>query len=159
MNISIRKAIADDLQSVISLSDELTQADLPYDKDVDVNWSNTEKGMKYFKQKIAGKSGVCFVAEYDGSIVGYLTASVKDVPSYRLVTVVDLENIVVSGELRSKGVGKILMNAFLGWAREQKAHKVSVSVYSANKKGIAFYVREGFIPYDTTLEMPIPESS
>lgn len=159
MNISVRKAILDDLQSVISLSDELTQSDLPYDKDVDVNWSNTEKGIKYYEQKITGKSGVCFVAEYDGSIVGYLTAAVKEVPSYRLVTVVDLENIVVSGELRSKGVGKTLMNAFFGWAREQKAHKVSVSVYTANKKGIAFYVREGFVPYDTTLEMSLSESS
>jgi GNAT superfamily N-acetyltransferase len=151
--IQVRKAKIDDLESVLLLSDELTLSDFPYDKEVDIQWAHTENGKEYYLDKINNKKGICFMAECNGTIAGYATAAVKEVPSYRLVKVAELENLVVDNRMRNKGIGKALLNYFIKWAKEIGADRASVNVFSSNKKGIAFYEREGFTSYDTTLEL------
>lgn len=147
-NLIIRKANLDDLENILLLSDGLTLADLPYDKEVDVNWAHTEKGRKFYEDKIAETSGVCFVAELNDKLIGYMVAGKKSVASYRYVTVAELENIFVSEDFRSKGVGKKLMDEFKNWARQLGVDKVAVNVFALNEKGIEFYKREGFLPQD-----------
>lgn len=154
-NIQVRKARSDDLASVLFLSDELTLSDLPYDKNVDIHWAHTDKGKEYYSEKINGKNGICFVAECNKKIVGYATVAIKKVSSYRLVKVAEIENMVVDNEMRSKGIGKELLNYFIGWAKKIGADRACVNAFTSNKKGLAFYKREGFIPYDTTLELPL----
>lgn len=154
-HIVIRKAKQNDLAVVLTLSDELSLSDLPYDKEVDINWAHTDKGKKYYSGKIQGNNGICFVAQVNGVIAGYLTAAIKEIPSYRLVKIAEVENLVVDKEKRSKGIGKALLNEFVKWAKEAGSDKVSVNVFSSNEKGISFYKREGFIPYDITFEMPL----
>lgn len=155
MEILIRKAVVTDLEQVILLSDELTLSDLPYDKEIDINWAHTEDGKKYYTEKILGKNGICFVAILNNKIVGYATAIEKETPSYRLVKVAALENLVIDKNLRNMGIGKKLMDVFKIWAKEIKASKISVNVFALNKKGISFYKREGFLPFENTLEMHI----
>ena len=152
-NLIIRKANINDLEDVLELSNGLTLADLPFDKKVDIKWAHTKKGKKYYTEKIKGISGVCFVVELDTKIVGYLTASEKQVPSYRLVRVAEIENIFVIEEYRSKGLGKKLVAEFINWAKQLKVDKVAVNVFALNEKATVFYKREGFIPQDLTLEM------
>lgn len=154
-NLIIRKATVNDLEDILLLSDGLTLADLPYDKEVDVNWAHTEIGRKFYEDKINEVNGVCMVAEFNKKLVGYMVAWKKDVASYRKVTVAELGNIFVKEEYRSKGVGKKLMEAFKDWAKQLKVDKVAVNVFALNEKGIAFYKREGFLPQDLTLEMHI----
>ena len=151
-NLVIRKTNINDLEDILLLSDGLTLTDFPYDKKVDVNWAHTKVGEKYYEDKIKGALGVCFVAEVDNKIIGYITAGKKEVPSYRLVKVAELENIFVKAEYRSKGIGKKLMDKFINWAKELKMDKVAVSVFALNEKAIGFYKREGFDPQDLTLE-------
>ncbi len=151
-NIIIRKANIGDLENILLLSDELTIADLPYDKKVDVNWAHKKEGKKYYEDKVKGILGICFVAELDNKIIGYITACEKEVPSYRLVKVAELENIFVKAEQRSKGVGKKLMDKFINWAKELNLDKVAVNVFALNEKAISFYKREGFDLQDLTLE-------
>ena len=152
-NMVIRKAKIDELENILLLSDELTISDLPFDKKVDVNWAHTINGQKHYEEKIKEISGVCFVAEINGKIFGYLTAAKKEVPSFRLVKVAELENIFVKKEFRGNGAGKMLMDKFKEWAKEIKADKVAVSVFALNEKAIKFYKREGFMPQDLNLEM------
>jgi GNAT superfamily N-acetyltransferase len=151
-NLVIRKGNINDLGDILLLSDGLTLTDLPYDKKVDINWAHTNEGKKYYEDKIKGILGICFVAEVDNKIIGYITACEKEVPSYRLVKVAELENIFVKAEYRSKGIGKKLMDKFINWAKELKADKVAVNVFALNDKAIGFYKREGFDPQDLTLE-------
>lgn len=152
-NVIIRIAKITDLESILLLSDGLTLSDLPYDKQIKVDWAHTKDGKKYYEDKIKRESGICFIADVNGEIVGYATAAKKEVPSYRDVKIADLENIFVKDAFRSKGVGKMLIEAFRNWAKELKMDKVSVNVFALNEKGIAFYKREGFLPQDLTLEM------
>lgn len=151
-NITVRKATDKDLDSVLILFYKLSISDSPYDEDVDLDWGNTDGGKKYFKEKINGTNGVCFVAIMENKIVGYFTANKKEVPGYRLITVADLENLVVDENSRSKGIDKMLMDKFLSWAKGIGAKRASVNVFSGNSKGIAFYSREGFTLFETTLE-------
>ncbi len=148
----IRRAKSIELEEILLLSDGLTISDLPFDKKVVINWAHTNNGKKYYGDKINGISGVCFVAEIDNQIIGFAIAGKKEVPSYRLVKVVELENIFVKKEYRSNGVGKKLMEAFLNWAKELGVDKVAVNVFALNDGAISFYKREGFLPQDLTLE-------
>lgn len=152
MNMLIRRANLIELEEILLLSDGLTISDLPFDKKVDINWAHTNNGKKYYEDKIKGISGVCFIAEIDNQIVGFAIAGKKEVPSYRLVKVVEMENIFVKKEYRSNGVGKKLMEAFLNWAKELGVDKVAVNVFALNDGAISFYKREGFLPQDLTLE-------
>ena len=154
-NVIIRIANISDLELVLLLSDGLTLSDLPFDKEVNIEWAHSETGKKYYENKVKGVDGIFFVAEVGSQIVGYATAAKKEVPTYRKVTVADLENIFVKEEFRSRGVGKMLVESFKNWAKESKFDKVSVNVFALNEKGIAFYKREGFLPQDLTLEMHV----
>ncbi len=154
-NITIRKAQENDLEAIIKLFDELTISDLPYDKEIDIDWGHGKKGKTYFMEKITGKDGVCFVAEVNKTVVGYFTAGEKEVPSYRLVKVAELQNLVVAANLRNNGIGEKLMQAFFAWAKGIGAQKVAVNVFTQNNKAINFYLREGFLPFENTLEMAI----
>ncbi len=158
-NIQVRKAKSEDLESILFLSDQLTHSDLPYDKDVDIEWAHTEKGKQCYANKINGENGICFVAECNSKIVGYATAAIKEVSLYRLVKVAELENFVVDKDMRHKGVGKELLDYFIQWAKEIGADRASASVFTSNEKGIAFYEREGFATYDTTLELSLKSNN
>jgi GNAT superfamily N-acetyltransferase len=152
---SIRLATLSDLDSILLLSDELTLSDLPYDTEVAIDWAHTADGKTYYTEKIIGKKGICFVAEVKKKIVGYLTASEKDIPTYRLVKVAEIENVIVTKRMRGQGIGKILLQHFTTWAKKIGAKKISVNVFSLNAKGIAFYKHNGFTPFETILEMPL----
>lgn len=154
-NLVIRKATINDLEDILLLSDGLTLSDLPYDKEVDVDWAHTEVGKKFYEDKINEVSGICLVAEAEGKLIGYIVADRKYMASYRKVTAAELINIYVVEKYRSKGVGKKLMDAFKDWAKSLGVDKVAVNVFALNEKGINFYKREGFLPQDLTLEMHI----
>jgi len=154
-NVTIRKANMDDLESILILFDKLSLSDLPYDKDVDVYWSHTKQGKKYFTDKILKNNNICMVAEINKKTVGYFTATIKDVPGYRLVKVADLLNLVVEEQYRNLGIGKKLIDAFFEWAKNMGVNKVSVNVFSGNEKAIKFYNRCGFTSFEQTLEKDI----
>ena len=69
-----------------------------------------------------------YVYEHDREIQGFIGLNAEYV-----------EGIFVSGEMQSKGIGKILMN----YAKEKK-HKLLLNVYQKNTGAISFYQREGF---------------
>ena len=69
-----------------------------------------------------------YVYEYDTEIQGFIGLNGEYV-----------EGIFVSGEMQSKGIGKILLN----YAKDKK-HKLLLNVYQKNTGAISFYEREGF---------------
>ena len=53
--------------------------------------------------------------------------------------------MLVAREWRGQGVGSALLEAAIGWARENQLHKLSLSVFPHNARGIALYRRFGFV--------------
>lgn len=154
-NVLIRKAKENDLEKIVEMADQLSVADFHYDKEIDQEWAHTPEGKKYYLEKVLRVSNACFLAEINQEIVGFALAEKKEVPPFRTVKVVELEELFVKDQYRNKGIGKMLIDYFLNWAKNSGFDKAAVNVYFMNEKGIEFYKREGFVPYDMTLEIPL----
>lgn len=154
--VVIRKAREDELKVVQELNHRLFLHDEEYDSFLDMNWSFGKAGTEYFKRRIAGKDGVCFVAELDGEIVGYLAGGLIKPYSYRTIKKqTELENTLVKEGYRGRGIGEKLFKKFVVWSRERGAQRIKVSASAENLRAIKFYRRTGFVPYASELEYGI----
>ena len=57
----------------------------------------------------------------------------------------EMDNVVVLPEYRSKGIGKLLCDWCINKAKENNCKKVMLDAYLENEKAHKFYEREGFI--------------
>lgn len=151
MNILIRQAKQEEWEIIQKLNAEVFENDKDNDPDMDLNWPYTEKGIKYYKSLADGTYGHCLVAEVDQKVVGYVALSIKDF-GYRKSTYVEVENIGVTPEFRSQGIGNQLMDAAGTWAKEQKAQRLYVEAFWNNKKAINYYKQNGFTEIGIELE-------
>ena len=154
--VIIRKAREDELKIVQELNHDLFLHDQEYDPFLNMDWSFGEQAEKYYKDAISGKDGVCFVAEVDGRVVGYLAGGMIKPYRYRTIKKQsELGDTLVKESSRGQGIGEKLFNEFLKWSREQGAERIKVSASSKNSGAIKFYERVGFTPYATELEYEI----
>lgn len=79
-----------------------------------------------------------FVAEADGEIIG-------DLAVFRSGTGPATIGMGVAAPWRGQGVGTALMQACVGWAREEGVHKLSLEVFPWNDAAIALYRKFGFV--------------
>jgi len=150
MDIKIQTAISEDWEIIQRLNNQVFQADKDNDYDLDLNWPFSETGINYYHKLADGKYGKCFIAYVDGKAVGYVALCLKNF-GYRKSKYVEIENIGVDPEYRSQGIGKLLMEKTVEWAKEQGATKLYVVAFWENKKAINFYKQHGF--YESGLEM------
>jgi GNAT superfamily N-acetyltransferase len=151
--VRVRKAERADMQSVVELSFALFQEDAGQrDPFVNLDWPRQE-GEEYYAGIASGHHSVCFVAEVDGSVVGFLTGYVEKMTSLRPVPMAELESMFVRKSFRGQRIGTQLVDSFLAWCREKGTQRVSVTAYSANSRAIEFYKGLGFEPRNLTLEV------
>lgn len=143
MSISIRESKSEDWESIQKLNNDVFVSDSKNDSDLDLEWPFSTEGINYYKKVASGEKGYCLIAEKEGVPVGYV-AAVKTVVGYRKSSYVEVDNIGVSPEYRSQGIGKKLMEAAENIAREQGIDKIFLSAYVGNKRGISFYKDLGF---------------
>lgn len=150
----IRKARIEDLLAIQDLSAELFKIEQQRDPALKMDWPYKE-GKEYFVERIT-KSGVCFVAEEGGQIIGYQAGAIEESEvEWRPIRCVEAENMLVKEEFRGRGVGTALLKSLIEWAKEQGAQKVMVSAYASNERAIELYKRMGFKPYAVDLEIDI----
>lgn len=152
--MKIRKARADESTILQDLNNEVFVDNVKYDPDLVLDWAYSEAGKKYFQELVADPESICFIAEDDGKLVGYLAASPKPI-SYRKSRYLEVDNMGVIPEYRSKGVGRMLMDACKKWATENNYQKMFVNSYAKNEKAVSFYQKCGFEIIDVSLEMTI----
>ncbi|MDY0097394.1 MAG: GNAT family N-acetyltransferase [Candidatus Dojkabacteria bacterium] len=150
--MEIRESQAKDWKVIQLLNNEVFIHDEEFDKDIDLNWPFSDAGTEYYKELAGGTYGKCYVAEEDGKAVGYIALGFKDW-GYRTGKHVELENMGVLPEYRSKGIGRLLVDKAKEWARSVNATKLYVSAYWGNTGARNFYEREGFEPIDQGLEI------
>ena len=151
MNITIRDAQAEDWKAIQKLNSEVFENDKDNDPDMDLNWPFTEPGIKYYKKITDGTYGHCLIAELDGEAIGYVALAPKDF-GYRKSTYIEIENIGVTPAYRSKGVGKLIMNAASEWAKSQGADRLYVEAFWGNTEAIKYYKNNGFVEIGLELE-------
>ncbi len=154
MNVIIRKAEKKELSIIQDLNHELFISDSESDPLLQLDWPYKD-GITYFKSRISGEKGVCFVAELKGEVVGYLAGALSDFESWRLETRAELENMYVKDQYRGQGVGSLLIEEFRKWAKENNAHKLFLSVYARNSSAQRFYEKNGFLITNLFMEKEV----
>ena len=97
---------------------------------------------------IDSPDSVLFVARIDGRIVGSLTLAF-----YRIPTGLKgwIEDVVVDGSARGRGVGEALNRAALAEAADRGAKNVSLTSRASREAANRLYQRLGFEPYETNV--------
>lgn len=149
--IHIRQATKDEFQLLQKLNNEVFIDNQKYDSDLDMDWAQSDKGREYFTDVLNNPDNCCLIAEEDGREIGYI-AAVPKVVSYRKSKYLEIENMVVVPEYRSKGIGTLLISECLKWAKVQGYQKAIVNAYFDNRMAIEFYKRNGFTEIDINLE-------
>jgi GNAT superfamily N-acetyltransferase len=93
-------------------------------------------------QAIEDPAAAVLVAEHRGELLGLCTAYL-DMNSVRFGPRCWVEDLAVSPEHRSQGVGKALLDAAKAWARERGATHLELDSAETRTDAHRFYEREG----------------
>lgn len=149
--VHIRAARKDEAKDLQDLNDEVFIDNQKYDNDLNMNWAKSIKGKTYFTNLLNNPNACCLIAEDNGKKVGYIAAVPKDI-RYRKSKYIEIEDMGVIPQYRSKGIGTMLIDKCLKWAKSKGFQKAYVNSYFDNLKAIKFYKRNGFSEIDICLE-------
>lgn len=152
--ITIRFCENTEISDLQTLNNEVFVDNKKYDSDLDLNWALSEKGLRYFTELVNDKESLCLIVEDDGKRIGYLAAGPKYY-DYRNSKYFEIQNMGVTPEYRSKGIGRQLMQKCLEWAKSRGYQKVFVSSYAKNEGALAFYKASGLKEIDIGLEVSL----
>ena len=135
MDITIRKAKKEDMSRVHELIMELAIYEkLP--QEVEINLSDlVNDGF--------GENPLfhCFVAEVNSKVEGM--AIIYNRYSTWKGKTVHLEDLIVTKNMRNKGIGALLLDKVILFGKEMNVKRISWEVIDWNKKAIKFYERKG----------------
>jgi RimJ/RimL family protein N-acetyltransferase len=132
-NVTIRPALRGDLDTWFELFESVAAEGrwIGAEAPVHRRWAEP-----MFRDLLAAEDKALLLAELDGVVVGSL--SVEDQRGCA-----ELGMMVRDGHRRA-GIGSALLGACLEWAKQQRAHKVTLSVWPHNEGAIALYRKHGF---------------
>ena len=131
MKTIIRRAVKDDCGKLLELIQELAT----YEKAPD----EVSVTLDHFTESGFGEQPVwwSFVAEVDEKIVGFALYYIRY--STWKGQAMYLEDILITNEMRGKGIGKLLFDRLIEEAREKKFNRIIWQVLDWNEPAINFY--------------------
>jgi GNAT superfamily N-acetyltransferase len=131
MKTIIRRALKDDCPKLLELIQELAT----YEKAPD----EVSVTLDHFTESGFGKQPVwwTFVAEVDEKIVGFALYYIRY--STWKGQAMYLEDILITNEMRGKGIGKLLFDRLIEEARDKKFNRIIWQVLDWNEPAINFY--------------------
>ncbi|MGH2922422.1 MAG: GNAT family N-acetyltransferase [Solirubrobacterales bacterium] len=136
MAATIRPAIANEVERVLGMYEWLfaPPGSLP------PGW-DPRRAREALADAIDGADSVVFVAEHRTELLGFASAYL-DLNSVRFGRRCWVEDLAVSPEHRSQGVGRALLDAAKSWARERGATHLELDSGEARTDAHRFYERE-----------------
>jgi len=142
MTVIIRSAQPEDAFVIVRLIAELAERDGEHSP-VCEDLVNTY---------LSRKENAILLAEQRGQVVGLVSFSVR--PNlYHGANSCLIEELIVTGEARGRGVGSALVNEVIRLASALDCAEISVSTMEDNERAIAFYNKHGFVDEAVLLEM------
>lgn len=147
MKVSIRKATAEDYNTLCELFDEVDALHRDNLPQIFQKPDGPAREHDYYWGLIADENVGLFVAEEGGKPVGFVHAVIRDaraIPVFvpRREAIVD--NIGVKPAFQNHGIGRMLMDTVHEWAIAKGATSIELNVYEFNKTAIAFYQSLGY---------------
>lgn len=95
-----------------------------------------------------------YVAEREGSIVGFVTFTVEQGRYAQTATTGVVENLYVEPEFRDRGIGSALLATAEERLGEAGATVITIEAMADNDAARAFYARHGYTPHRVELQKP-----
>ena len=153
-DIIIREAQLEDLNIIQNLNNELFKLEKEnYDSTLVQDWPLSEDGKQYFEDLIINHYVI--VAIKDDNIVGYLAGSINEKGSYEEIQYGEINNMLVDNNFRVLGIGKLLVDKFKQYCKDNNINNLKVVASAKNIKAIEFYKKNGFNDFDITLTTEI----
>jgi len=147
MEISVRKATADDYNSLCKLFDEIDALHRDHLPHLFQKPGGAAREQDYYLGLIADENVALLVAEADEKLVGFGHTIVRDTPVFPVFVprrYAIVEGIVVKSGFQNHGIGRILMDKMQEWATTKGATSIELNVYEFNETAISFYERLGY---------------
>jgi GNAT superfamily N-acetyltransferase len=154
--VRVRRAGADDIDSLLTISSGLWAEDAgTHDLEVmNTDWP-AQHGRASFVALVDDPDRVGLLAEIGGELAGGLMGSFPGLTPFVRLREARLNSLWVLPDHRGAGVGGLLVEAFLDWAREREAPYAVVTAFAANPAAVHLYERHGFGSHTVTLRTPL----
>jgi len=142
--IKLRSANENDLDQYTDFDiNTLRTSPLMFLQPEEVSWLNREQVKSRIDRVYQSESDLILIAEDEGKLIGKLEFKCGKRKTLSHKGYID---IAVEDKYRGKGVGSILFEAFLQWAKSQPHIEViQLSVVEENTAAVALYKKYGFI--------------
>lgn len=157
MTVHIRQATLQDYSSIAPIAQESQEIHAQGQPTI---FRSDTPGFseEYLRHLIEDEPSDAYVAEENGHIVGYVFLHVHPLSFldfFQKQTVALISDIAVTASVRRKGIGQLLFEASLQWARNRNADRMELTVWEFNKNAIAFYERNGMQTLNRTMSLPL----
>ena len=152
LKVDIRPANREDIKELQQLYYELEKDAVRFQPE---HFVHGDRGAEFFELIFAADNQDILVAEEDGKIVGFAHVMIleqKKVPCLKPERVIYLQDLDVSEELRSRGIGAKLIERCKEYGKEKGADFMRTQVFPQNMRGMKFYERAGFSEKMKTIE-------
>ncbi len=138
--IRVRKAGPGDAEDLVTLAEDVGGEQGRWILASD-EWRSITDERRYLRSVQRHPDAAVFVAEVDGRIAARLSLSRDPHPSSRHVA--DL-GLMVAEEYRRRGIGRMLLDEAVAWARVSGIRKLELHVFPWNEPALALYESYGF---------------
>jgi GNAT superfamily N-acetyltransferase len=98
--------------------------------------------------------GAWFLAEHQGEVIGFVTVQLRP-PVQEPYLVLErrtlVQNLGMLSAWRGQGIGRTLMEAAEGWAREHGATRLVLNVWEFNTGALSFYETLGYSAFSRNM--------
>ncbi len=148
----IRKATMDDIEALRVLYLELEQDGVRYQPE---HFVIGHRDDEFFEKIFDSENQDILVAEIDSKVVGFshvMILNQKNVACLKPQTAVYIQDLDVIAEMRSQGIGSLLMKASKEYGIAHGADFIRTQVFPQNADGLRFYEKNGFCEMMKTME-------
>jgi len=162
--IVIRKARLKDIDTLISLENELYDTQVEYLKesksqnldDFSLKKNSNTFLKKFILKMIRSKNGLVLIAEFEKEIAGYLIIFIKkNIPIFKLEKLAEITDVYIKEEFRGTGISNKLRDEILNWCKIKKISSITLDMLPNNIHAKMIYEKWGFTEFLIEMRMRI----
>ena len=138
--ITVRRAAPGDAAALVALAEAVAREEEGWILTTDA-WRSAGDERRYLKAVRSHPDAAVFVAEADGEVVARLSLARDPHPASGHVA--DL-GLMVAAPFRRRGIGSLLLEEAVEWARASRVRKLELHVFPWNGPALALYESFGF---------------